>query len=501
MDTRVAGEVEARFWLSAVAESSEDAIVGKDLNGIVTAWNKAAAAMFGYEAGEIIGQPILMIIPESRFSEEAMILGRIHRGERIVHFETERRCKDGKIIPVSLTVSPIRDGEGKIIGISKIARDLSEIQRVHLELERREALLRAIIDIAPDALVVIDDRGLIHSFSTAAERLFGFGAAEVTGKNIKVLMPSPYRDEHDGYLARYNATGERHIIGVGRVITGQRKDGSNFPMALTVGEVNLPGTHLFAGFVRDLTERNKSERQINELQAELVHVARVADLSQIVTSLAHEVNQPLTAMSAYLSGLRRLVSAGNLQAVPHTIQRIAEQAERAQQIIRRIRDQVSKREPERRVESLLQTIEEALGLALIGIDVNLTLEIKVHENASEAVIDKVQIQQVLVNLVRNAAEAMTGAPRRELTITTTPAGDMVEIRVADTGPGLTEAVRAKLFEPFVTTKATGMGIGLSVCRTIVEAHGGELRAEQPSGGGTVFSITLPHRPDSSGIER
>jgi two-component system sensor kinase FixL len=488
---------DARFSLAAIAESSDDAIVGKDLSGVVTAWNNAAEAMFGYAAEEMIGQPITRIIPLDRIEEEASILDRIRRGERIVHFVTERQCRDGRVIPVSLTILPIRDDRGGIIGVSKIARDLSEMQSVHRDLERREALLRSILDTVPDALVVIDEQGLIQSFGAAAERLFGFSPKEVIGQNVKVLMPSPYREEHDGYLARYRATGERHIIGVGRIIVGRRKDGSTFPMELTVGEVNLSGTQLFTGFVRDLTQRQDRERRLNELQAEFVHVSRLTELGQMVAALAHEVNQPLTAMANYLSGVRRLLAAGNQQGVQNAIERITEQGNRAQQIVQRLRDFVNKRETERRVESVLKTIEEASGLALIGVGQGLKLDIRVDDSATEAVIDKIQIQQVLLNLMRNAVEAMAGSARRELSITTVRAGDMVEISVADTGPGLPESVRARLFQPFVTTKSSGMGVGLSVCRTIVEAHGGELRVEDGAGGGTVFLFTVPHYPGAA----
>ena len=228
---------DARFRLGAIAESSDDAIVGKDPSGIVTSWNKAAEAMFGYAADEIVGQSITLIIPPNRIDEEASILGRVRRGEKIVHFETERQCKDGRTIPVSLTVSPIFDDQSRIIGVSKIARGLSEPQRVHRELERREALLRSILDTVPDALVVIDKQGLIQSFSVAAARLFVFSPEEVIGKNVSLLMPSPYREEHDSYMARYLLTGERRIIGIGRIVIGQRKDGSTFPMELSVGEV------------------------------------------------------------------------------------------------------------------------------------------------------------------------------------------------------------------------------------------------------------------------
>jgi two-component system sensor kinase FixL len=228
-----------------------------------------------------------------------------------------------------------------------------------------------------------------------------------------------------------------------------------------------------------------------------VHVSRLTELGQMVAALAHEVNQPLTAMANYLSGVRRLLAAGNQQGVQNAIERITEQGNRAQQIVQRLRDFVNKRETERRVESVLKTIEEASGLALIGVGQGLKLDIRVDDSATEAVIDKIQIQQVLLNLMRNAVEAMAGSARRELSITTVRAGDMVEISVADTGPGLPESVRARLFQPFVTTKSSGMGVGLSVCRTIVEAHGGELRVEDGAGGGTVFLFTVPHYPGAA----
>jgi two-component system sensor kinase FixL len=481
---------EARFRLAAIVESSDDAIIGKDLNDIVTSWNKAAEAMFGYAADEIVGQSITRIIPPNRIDEENSILDRVCSGEKIVHFETERQRKDGTVISVTLTVSPIRDDLGRMVGVLKIARVLGEMQCVHHDPAGREALLCAILDASPDALVVIDKRGIIQSFSTAAERLFGFNVAEVIGQNIRVLMPAPYRDEHDDYLARYLATGERRVIGIGRVVIGQRKDGSLFPMELAVGEVNLVGAQLFVGFIRDLTVRWDRERRINELQAELVHVSRITELGQMVAALAHEVNQPLTAMASYLSGIRRLLAAGNQQAAQQALEKVVEQGDRARQIIQRIRDHVTKRETEKRAESLLETIEEASGLALVGVQ-GLKLQIRIDEDAREAVIDKIQIQQVLLNLIRNAAEAMANSARRELTITVIRVEDMAEISVADTGPGMPETVQARLFRPFVTTKPNGMGVGLSICRTIVEAHGGTLRAEEGSGGGTIFRLTVP----------
>jgi two-component system, LuxR family, sensor kinase FixL len=485
------GTEHPQYWLAAIADCTDDAIVGKDLNGTVTAWNKAAEKIFGYPGPEIIGRPIAIIIPPNRIAEEDAILARLHQGECITHFETERRRRDGQIIPVSLTISPVLDAQSRFIGVVKIARDLSDIRQAQQGLRCREALLRSILDTVPDALVVIDDRGIIRSFSTAAERLFGFRSDEVVGGNVSMLMPSPYREEHDSYLARYLGTGERRIIGVGRVVVGQRKDGSTFPMELTVGEVAGAEALLFTGFVRDLTERQDRERRMNELQAELVHVARVSELGQMASALAHEVNQPLTAMTNYLNGVRRLLAAGNPAAAQQAMERIAEQADRARQIIQRLRALVRREETERRVENLLKTIEEASALALVGVGSRVRLDIRVDRDATEVLIDKVQIQQVLLNLIRNALEAMAHSPRRELTITAVPANGVVEITVADTGPGLPESARARLFQPFVTTKPGGMGVGLSVCRGIVEAHRGKLTATNAEAGGAVFRFTVP----------
>jgi two-component system sensor kinase FixL len=351
------------------------------------------------------------------------------------------------------------------------------------DLQHREALLRSILATVPDALVVIDREGAIQSFSAAAEHQFGFGSEEVRGISIGTLMPSP----HWANIS----TGERDSVGIGAVVAGQRKDGSTFPIEIAIGEVYLSGAQLFTVFVRDLTKQQDRERRLNELQAELVHTSRLTELGQMVLALAHEVTQPLTAMASYLSAARRLLTAGDQQGAQRAIERIAEQGDRARQIIRNLRDHARKREMEKRPECVLTIIEEASALARLGAAESLSLTIRVDGDATVAIVDRIQIQQVLLNLIRNAAEAMAGSAQRELSITAARVADMVEISVADSGPGLPESVRARLFQPFVTTKRDGMGVGLSVCRTIVEVHGGELRAEDGVGGGTVFRLTVP----------
>ena len=362
--------------------------------------------------------------------------------------------------------------------------------------EARAAHLTSILDSVPDAMVVIDERGLIHSFSAAAERLFGHKAADVVGKNVKLLMPSPYREDHDGYLGRYLKTGERRIIGIGRVVVGQRSDGSTFPMELAVGEMHVRERRFFTGFIRDLTERQATEARLQELQSELVHMSRLTAMGEMASALAHELNQPLSAIANYMKGSRRLLAGSseqNSDLVRDAMDKAADQALRAGEIIRRLRDFVARGESERRVESVKKLVEEASALALVGAkDKGVRVRFAFAPGFDYVLADKVQVQQVLLNLMRNAVEAMEDSSVRDLTVATAPApGNMIEISVADTGPGIAPEISAQLFQPFVTTKRTGMGVGLSISRTIIEAHGGAIAARTNNGGGTVFSFTLP----------
>jgi two-component system sensor kinase FixL len=360
----------------------------------------------------------------------------------------------------------------------------------------RETHVKLILDTIPDAMIVIDERGVMQSFSAAAERLFGYSAAEVLGKNVKMLMPAPYRESHDGYLDRYRATGERRIIGIGRVVVGERKDGSTFPLELSVGEMKTGQQRFFTGFIRDLTERQQTEARLQELQAELVHVSRLTAMGEMASALAHELNQPLSAIANYMKGSRRLLEDSTDERVAvlrGAMDKAAEQALRAGQVIRRLRDFVARGETERRVEDVKKLVEEASALALVGAkDKGVRVRFEFDPRADFVLADKVQIQQVLLNLMRNAIEAMEGSERRELVVSTALApDDMVEIAVIDTGAGISPEVKAQLFQPFITTKRHGMGVGLSISRTIVEAHGGSIAPRPNPEGGTVFSFTLP----------
>lgn len=480
--------------LAAIVTSSDDAIIGKSLEGIVTDWNSAAETVFGYTAAEAIGKPLSMLLPPGQEDDISQILDRIKAGERVERYETRRRRKDGEIIDVSLTVSPVRDSAGRLLGAAKVARDITASKRYQVELEEREAHLRSVLDTISDAIIVIDDSGMMRSFSAAAERQFGYAAEEVIGHNVSILMPSPYREQHDSYLARYFATGQKRIIGRGRIVTGLRKDGSTFPMELAVGEMMIGDRRSFTGFVRDLTERQETQRRLQDLQSELIHMSRFTAMGEMASTLAHELNQPLTAVASYLNGCRRLVEGNDVHnlMLRDAIDRAADQALRAGQIIRRMRQFVARGESERRVENLAKLIEEASALALVGVrEAGVKVAFVFDPRINFVLADKIQVQQVILNLVRNAIEAMQETTLRELTISTAEKTDgMVEICVADTGPGIAPEIAAQLFQPFVTTKPHGMGVGLSISRTIVESHGGRLWALPNPGGGMIFGLTL-----------
>jgi two-component system sensor kinase FixL len=362
-------------------------------------------------------------------------------------------------------------------------------------LQVAEARLRSIMRTVPDAMIIIDQRGLIEALSMTAERLFGYTADEVVGRNIKLFMPSPHREAHDGYLERYLTTGERHIIGIGRIVVGQRKDGTTFPMHLTIGEMRTGDKHYFTGFIRDLTDQQLTEARLRELQAEVTHMSRFTALGEMASTLAHEINQPLTAINNYLRGCHRLAQRLEGEPVPalqDALAKAGDQALRAGQIIRRLREFVARGDSERRIENLPKLIEDASTLALVGArEQAITVSFRLDPRAEQVMVDRIQIQQVLVNLIRNAFEIlMDSAGERELSIETGLFDDTVRVSVADSGAGLSPDVRAHLFQPFVTTKQKGMGLGLSICRTIIEAHGGKIWVDSRPQGGTIFRFTL-----------
>ena len=376
-----------------------------------------------------------------------------------------------------------------------IAHGGERLIMAHTLSEARRVQIQSILSTAPEAIIVIDDGGLIRSYNPAAERLFQWRADEAIGRNVSQLMSSPERDAHDSFLQRYRQTGERRAIGLPRIVTARRKDGSEFTAEVFVGEMVSAGDRYFTGFVRDLTERLATENHLQLLQSELVHISRLSAMGEMATALAHELNQPLSAISNFLKGGQRLLQGEHPQsrALP-AMSKAAEQALRAGEIIRRLRDFVGGGDSYRGVESLRKLLEEASALGFVGArEHGVIAKVRWASAVDAVLVDRVQVQQVMLNLVRNAVEAMEYSDQRELRIVTSLGKDgMAMVSVYDTGPGISPHIASQLFQPFITTKGNrGMGVGLSICRTIVEAHGGRIWVEPNKPTGSIFRFTLP----------
>jgi len=356
--------------------------------------------------------------------------------------------------------------------------------------------LHSMLDTVLDATVVATKDGTIVSFNAAAMRQFGYAESEVAGHNLRMLMPEPYRREHDGYLERYLKTGEKRIIGVDRAVVGRRKDGSTFPMKLAVGEMYSGGQLFFTGFIRDLTEREETAARLEEIQGELARLARLNEMGEMASTLAHELNQPLSAIANYVHGCSRMLRDMDgpvALRMREALEEAASQSLRAGQIIKHLREFVTKGGTQKEPENVRHLVEEAAALALIGSrETGVQTVFHFAAGAEMVLVDHIQIQQVLTNLMRNAIEAMRDQPIRELTVRTTLEGaDEIAVLVEDTGPGISEDIAAQLFKPFVTTKPGGMGVGLSISKRIVEAHGGQMTVSSNVAGGATFRFTLP----------
>lgn len=469
-----------------------------DTSGLIIAVNREAEHALQWPASELFGCSHAIFYPPDELAcgqpdadlEAAKRLGAVER-------DAWRVCADGSEYLARLTINPVLNTKGETVGFSCIARDITEEVALRRSSEKREQHLQSILATIPDAMIVIDESGSIISFSAAAERLFGYSEATLVGRNISCLMPEPDRSRHDGYMAQYLKTGEKRIIGIGRIVVGQRQDGTTFPLQLSVGEAGEQGSRIFTGFIRDLTAKERDELKLKELQAELVHVSRLSAMGTMASTLAHELNQPLTAVANYLETARDYLT-GNARLPRNVLQDVlneaAEETIRAGFIVRRLRDFVARGEVDKSIEDLPELIEDASKLALIGArECGVRSFINCAPLATPVLVDRVQIQQVIVNLVRNAIEAMSDARVRELRVATRLRTDgFIEVSVEDTGPGIPEEILPRLFKAFVSSKTEGMGLGLSICRTIVEAHGGRIWVEQRQDGGSIFRFTLIH---------
>lgn len=360
-----------------------------------------------------------------------------------------------------------------------------------------DAQLLSVLETAADGIIIIDERGVVVTYNKACERLFGYSAAEVIGHNVSMIMPPDDAGVHDGYINNYLATGQRKIIGIGREVRGQHRDGTPIPVHLSVGEATTSAGRQFIGILRDLRARNESEQRLNQLQTDLVRMARVSAIDEMGAALAHELNQPLTALMLYLQAVERACakhSAVNPMppGVLSILEKAVREAERAGSIIQRMRQFVEKRDPVRRFIGLNPLIDEAIELTLLGSRPGSHIDRKLGSNLPKLLIDPVQIQQVVVNLVRNALEAVKTCDRQVVTVSTRVSDGGVIMVVEDSGPGIKPEALEQLFKPFSSSKSRGLGLGLAISRTIAQTHGGDLTVDPGGGGrGASFKLTLP----------
>lgn len=469
---------EADRILDAILDASDDAIIATDLAGAVFTWNRGAERIYGYSAKEFMGRSLAELIPASHGNEQTSVLERIATGARIDPHDAVHVGKGGHHVDVLMTVSPIRNGSGQVVGAAVTARDQTAQRRTERNLRSSEARGRAIVETAVDAIILIDNRGQLEAFNPAAERLFGYPAHEVIGRNVSMLMPEPYAGEHDHYLRRYAMTRKRHIIGIGREVTARRRDGSIFPAHLSVAEMSIEGAVKFTGIVRDLTERVKLEKKLREESG-------LVQLGELAAVLAHEVKNPLAAVSGAIQVLSgRLPTEGDREIVEEVLRRLDGLSVMMSDLLLFARPPKPKRAPVQ-----IGDLVEAL-VTFMRHDRNWA-DVHVHVDGEAPVVraDGELLKVALQNLLVNAAQAMH--MRDHIRVSLAVAGDWVHIDVVDTGPGIPADVQPRIFTPFFTTKARGTGLGLPTVKRIAEAHGGTISIVSSGPGGTRVRFALP----------
>jgi PAS domain S-box-containing protein len=474
----------AQRRLAAIIESSEDAIASKDLNGIITSWNKSAERLFGWTEEEIVGQPVLLIIPKELHHDEPKILAKIRAGERIEHFETVRVHKNGRRIDVSLTVSPIKDGKGNIIGAAKIVRDISRQKK----LEEAALRLAAIVESSDDAIASKDLNGIITSWNRSAEKLFGYTADEIIGKSVTLIIPPELHHDEDMILSKIRRGEKIDHFETIRV----HKNGEKVEVSLTISPIKDENGQVIgaAKIVRNITETNKIERALRTTE-------KLAAAGRMAATVAHEINNPLEAVTNLVYLAKRDLS--NNDRVASYLELAGRELDRVAHITRQTlgfyRDTSS---PIRL--NVTQTLEDLLLLYEKRLESRNIKLVRQFEKDVEITALAGEIRQAFSNLITNAVDAMPHGGTLSLRVSKSHEwsnSDLrgVRITISDNGSGIDEKHRKKLFQPFFTTKRdVGTGLGLWITRGIIEKHRGSIRMKTRTGQdghGTAFSIFLP----------
>lgn len=471
-------------------DTAADGVLVTDDKGRIEICNAACERLFRYAAKEIIGKDIGLLMPASgpqtRGAAPASSLCTVERCAAGTAEEATGRRKDGSTFPVYISAGEARIGSRRIfVGIM---RDLSAERRM----ETARDHLASIVESSADAIIAKKLDGTVTAWNKTAERMFGYTAAQMIGDRISKICPPDLLAEEAEIMDRVRRGGRIETYETRR----RRRDGTEITVSLTASPIRNSSGEIIgvSKIARDITERKAAEARFSTLQSELIHLSRWNTMGMMASSIAHELNQPLAAMTNYLGALKRVANAKprNEKLLNELVDKAGQQGQRAATIIQHVRDLVAKGKSERRPENLAGVVREALQIASVATRRSrIDLRFEAQSPLPLLEIDRVQIQQVIINLVRNAAEAMAEEPVRKLDVTVRRDGELARVDVADTGPGLPPEVEEHLFEAFVSTKSSGMGLGLSICEQIVTGHGGRLWASSNKPNGTVFSFTLP----------
>ncbi|MDB5326923.1 MAG: hypothetical protein JWM57_2492 [Phycisphaerales bacterium] len=490
---------ESRAILAAIVENTNDAIVGKRLDGAITVWNQAAEKLFGYTAAEIIGQAVNVLIPPERLSEETYVIDRLRRGLAIDHYRSIRRTKDGRLINVSLTISPIRDANGAIFGASVIARDITQQIKTERALRESESRFRQLADSLPQIVWEANAAGQIDYYN---RRWYEYtGLAELDGPLAEAYqLPAIHPDD-----LHHTSRQWMEAVKAGRphLHETRLRNGATgiyrWHLIRSVPVRNEKGQIIrWFGTNTDIDDLKRTEERAKDQQNALAHMERIRTMGQMAAGLAHELNQPLGAILNYgvalqcsLKGDAKLTSLPDAKGI---LGEIVSQSVRAGEIIRRMRTFVKKQQLLVRAMDINALILESMQMLAFDLrQGHLDPTLRLADGLPPVMVDQIQIQQVLVNLIRNGIDSMSAVPPsdRRLIISTEKSGDgMVTINVIDGGCGVSPDNLHKIFDSFFTTKQTGMGMGLALCRTILEDHGGHLSAHANVDYGTTFSFSV-----------
>jgi PAS domain S-box-containing protein len=478
--------------VTAIVDTSDDAIIGTDLDGVVTSWNPAAARMFGYRADEAIGRAITLIIPPEQTAEEEAVLSRLRRGEHIDHFETVRRTKDGRLIDVVLTITPLRDANGAVVGASKIARDITERRQTQEALRLSEAMALAFIASAAEGILIIDEAGGIVIANGQIEKMFGYEPSALVGRPMEILLPEGLRERHVSHRAEYAAEPRVRPMGRGLDLAARRRDGTEFPVEISLSYVRTARGVRVMAFVTDITDRLVRERNARRSD-------KLALLGTLAAGIAHELNNPLGIIKGRIE---LMLLEDEDQTLPPAVREdlgvIHHHVERVIRLVHSLLSYARPSEGERQPTDLNKVVNDTMLLAQKpltkeGVRVTTSLDPLLPRIVGE----QNALEQVLLNLVKNAQQAIGGEGEIRIATRNAARPGWVELVVADTGPGIPAEYQSRIFDPYFTTKATGTGLGLSIISRIVDEHGGTIEVHSRPREGAEFVLAFPCGPSET----